>query len=90
MDRQILQLIFEKYQGGPVGIETLSAALSEDGQTIEEVYEPYLIQEGLIQKTQRGRMLTEYAKKLLFADRTSAETLNKPVNPSRSPRDLEA
>ncbi len=63
MDRRILQLIYEKYQGGPVGIETLSAALSEEKDTLEEVYEPFLIQEGYIQKTQRGRVLTESAKK---------------------------
>lgn len=58
MDRQILRVIGEKFDGGPVGIETLSAALSEDRGTLEEVYEPYLIQEGLLQKTPRGRMLT--------------------------------
>lgn len=62
MDRKILQLISEKYNGGPVGIETLAAALSEERDTLEEVYEPFLIQEGLLQKTQRGRVLTEYAK----------------------------
>ncbi len=65
MDRRILQLIHEKYQGGPVGIETLSAALSEEKDTLEEVYEPFLIQEGYIQKTQRGRVLTESAKKYM-------------------------
>jgi len=62
MDRKILQLIHEKFNGGPVGIETISAALSEERDTIEEVYEPYLLQEGLLQKTQRGRMITESAK----------------------------
>jgi Holliday junction DNA helicase RuvB len=66
MDRRILWLIHEKYNGGPVGIETLAAALSEERDTIEEVYEPFLIQEGLIQKTQRGRMLTDFAKKSVF------------------------
>ncbi|MCK6600133.1 MAG: Holliday junction branch migration DNA helicase RuvB [Bdellovibrionaceae bacterium] len=66
MDRKILTLIHEKYNDGPVGIETMSAALSEEKDTLEEVYEPYLIQEGLIQKTQRGRVLTDYAKKTLF------------------------
>lgn len=65
MDRRILQLIHEKYDGGPVGIETLASALSEEADTLEEVYEPYLIQEGFIQKTQRGRMLTEFAKRQL-------------------------
>lgn len=62
MDRRILFLMKEKYAGGPVGIETLAAALSEEKGTLEEVYEPFLIQEGFIQKTQRGRVLTEFAK----------------------------
>jgi holliday junction DNA helicase RuvB len=70
MDRRILQLIEEKFNGGPVGIETISAALSEERGTLEEVYEPFLIQEGLLQKTQRGRMVTELAKQhLLTIDR---------------------
>ena len=63
MDRRILQLIHEKYNGGPVGIETISAALSEEKETLEEMYEPFLIQEGYIQKTQRGRVLTEFGRK---------------------------
>ncbi|MFN8943806.1 MAG: Holliday junction DNA helicase RuvB C-terminal domain-containing protein, partial [Pseudobdellovibrionaceae bacterium] len=67
MDRKILTLIHEKYANGPVGIETLAAALSEDRGTLEEVYEPYLIQEGLIQKTQRGRCLTDFAKSRMDA-----------------------
>jgi holliday junction DNA helicase RuvB len=64
MDRRILKIIAEKYDGGPVGIETLSSALGEDAETLEEVYEPFLIQEGFIQKTPRGRMLTSYSKQL--------------------------
>ena len=67
MDRKILTLIHDKFSGGPVGIETLSAALSEEKDTLEEVYEPFLIQEGFIQKTQRGRIITEFAKKTLFS-----------------------
>lgn len=67
MDRKILQLIADKYQGGPVGIETMAAALSEEKDTLEEVYEPFLIQEGFLQKTQRGRMITEYARKNILA-----------------------
>lgn len=63
MDRKILSVILNKFQNGPVGLETLSAALSEDKGTIEEVYEPYLIQEGLLQKTPRGRVATDLAKK---------------------------
>lgn len=64
MDRRILRLMSEKYEGGPVGIETMAAALGEDRETLEEVYEPFLIQEGLIQKTPRGRTLTNYSKQL--------------------------
>ncbi|MBL7545846.1 MAG: Holliday junction branch migration DNA helicase RuvB [Bdellovibrionaceae bacterium] len=68
MDRKLLTLIYEKYNSGPVGIETLSAALSEDKDTLEDVFEPFLIQEGFVQKTPRGRILTDYAKKTLFSD----------------------
>ncbi len=65
MDRRILTLIDSKFQGGPVGIETIAAALSEESDTLEEVYEPFLIQEGLLQKTQRGRVITDLAKQHL-------------------------
>lgn len=65
MDRRILTLIESKFQGGPVGIETIAAALSEESDTLEEVYEPFLIQEGLLQKTQRGRVITDLAKQHL-------------------------
>ncbi len=58
MDRKILSLIQDKFSGGPVGIETMAAALSEESDTLEEVYEPFLIQEGLLQKTPRGRVIT--------------------------------
>ncbi len=65
MDRRILSLIYEKFSGGPVGIDTLSAALSEDANTLEEVYEPYLIQQGFLQRTPRGRVLTDSIKEHL-------------------------
>lgn len=58
-DRRYLRLIAESYQGGPVGIETLSAALSESRDALEEVIEPFLLQQGLIQRTPRGRMLAQ-------------------------------
>ncbi|MBM4397830.1 MAG: Holliday junction branch migration DNA helicase RuvB, partial [Deltaproteobacteria bacterium] len=58
MDRKYLLCILEKFGGGPVGVETLCASLSEERDTIEEVYEPYLLQEGFIQRTPRGRMVT--------------------------------
>jgi Holliday junction DNA helicase RuvB len=64
MDRRILKIMAEKYEGGPVGIETLSSALGEESETLEEVYEPFLIQEGFIQKTPRGRVLTSFSKQL--------------------------
>lgn len=60
-DRRYLRLIAESYGGGPVGIETLSAALSESRDALEEVIEPYLLQKGLIQRTPRGRMLAQAA-----------------------------
>ena len=55
MDRRILAALVEKFNGGPVGLESLGVAISEDARTIEEVYEPYLIKEGFIQRTSRGR-----------------------------------
>lgn len=65
MDRKFLWFILDKFDGGPVGIETLAAALSEEAETLEEVYEPFLIQEGLVQKTPRGRVITDTSKKHL-------------------------
>ncbi|MBF0539938.1 MAG: Holliday junction branch migration DNA helicase RuvB [Nitrospirae bacterium] len=58
MDRMLLLTIIDKYGGGPVGIETLAASLSEDRDTLEDVYEPFLIQQGLIERTPRGRLAT--------------------------------
>ncbi|MEM6890622.1 MAG: Holliday junction branch migration DNA helicase RuvB [Pseudomonadota bacterium] len=67
-DRRYLSLIAENYAGGPVGIETLSAALSESRDALEEVIEPYLLQQGLIQRTPRGRMLAHKAWRHLGLD----------------------
>jgi Holliday junction DNA helicase RuvB len=61
MDNKILITIIEKFKGGPVGLSTLSTAVSESSETIEEVYEPFLIQEGFIMRTPRGREVTEKA-----------------------------
>lgn len=61
MDRKILLTIIEKFGGGPVGLETLSAAIAEEKDTLEDVYEPYLIQEGYLNRTPRGRVATERA-----------------------------
>jgi Holliday junction DNA helicase RuvB len=61
MDRHILTMMMEKFGGGPVGLETLAAALGEDVGTLEDVYEPYLIQSGFINRTPRGRVVTKEA-----------------------------
>ena len=61
MDRKLLSIIIEKFNGGPVGIETIAASLREDKETIEDVYEPFLLQEGFIERTSRGRQATRRA-----------------------------
>ena len=61
MDNKILSTLVDKFKGGPVGITTLSTAVAENGETIEEVYEPFLIQEGFLVRTPRGREVTELA-----------------------------
>lgn len=65
MDNRILQTIIEKFKGGPVGISTIATACGEEAETIEEVYEPFLIKEGYIKRTSRGRETTELAYKHL-------------------------
>ena len=65
MDNKILLTIIEKFKGGPVGISTIATAVGENVETIEEVYEPFLIQEGFIMRTPRGREVTELAYKHL-------------------------
>ncbi len=58
-DRDLLAAMIEKFQGGPVGLDTLAASVGEDAGTIEDVYEPYLLKNGFIQRTPRGRVVTE-------------------------------
>jgi len=65
MDNRILLTIIDKFKGGPVGISTIATAVGEDSGTIEEVYEPFLIKEGYIKRTARGRQVTERAYKHL-------------------------
>lgn len=65
MDNKILTTLIDKFKGGPVGINTLATAVSENGETIEEVYEPFLIQEGFLMRTPRGREVTDKAYKHL-------------------------
>lgn len=60
-DRDLLLIMIEKFQGGPVGLDTLAASLGEDAGTIEDVYEPYLLKNGFIQRTPRGRVVTDHA-----------------------------
>jgi Holliday junction DNA helicase RuvB len=61
IDNKILCTIIDKFRGGPVGITTIATAVGEDAGTLEEVYEPFLIMEGFIKRTPRGRMVTELA-----------------------------
>lgn len=61
MDREILKTMIEKFNGGPVGLNTISSALSEEQETLEDIYEPYLIQLGFLERTPRGRMVTDRA-----------------------------
>ena len=60
-DRNILTTMIEKFQGGPVGLDTLAAAIGEDAGTVEDVYEPYLLKNGFLQRTPRGRVVTDLA-----------------------------
>jgi Holliday junction DNA helicase RuvB len=61
MDAKLLRVIIEKFEGGPVGLTTIAAAVGEDAGTIEDVYEPFLVQQGFLQRTPRGRMATGHA-----------------------------
>ncbi len=73
MDRLLVTTIIEKFDGGPVGVETLSAAVGEDSGTLEEVYEPYLIREGFLQRTPRGRVATSRAYEHLGVTPSAAQ-----------------
>src|SRR3970282_411953 len=68
-DRKILEAIIHKFEGGPVGLNPLSAATSEEIETVEDVYEPYLLQIGFIERTPRGRKTTHLAHKHLKVDK---------------------
>ena len=65
VDRRILRTLIVNFNGGPVGIESLAASVGEDAGTVEDVYEPYLLQNGFLSRTPRGRMATELAYKHL-------------------------
>ncbi|MBN2361320.1 MAG: Holliday junction branch migration DNA helicase RuvB, partial [Deltaproteobacteria bacterium] len=81
MDRRLLATIIDKFDGGPVGVESLAAACGEEADTIEEVYEPFLIQEGFVQRTTRGRLATPRAYAHLGRQRGGARqaTLFEPA-----------
>ena len=76
MDRRLLMVIIDHYDGGPVGIDTIAAALSEPRDTIEDVYEPYLLQQGFLGRTPRGRIAT----------RKAYEHLGKPMPAKGTPQ----
>ena len=73
VDRQLLLTIIEKFNGGPVGVEAISSSIGEEVATIEDVYEPYLLQRGLLKRTNRGRVVTEYGYKILGIDYSKGE-----------------
>jgi Holliday junction DNA helicase RuvB len=79
MDARVLKTLIEKFEGGPVGLNTLAVAMGEDALTLEEVYEPFLIQEGYLQRTPRGRVATPHAFRRLGYALPSAERPTRPV-----------
>jgi holliday junction DNA helicase RuvB len=79
MDRRYLTMIAMSYGGGPVGVETMSAALSEPRDAIEDIIEPFLIQRGFVQRTPRGRMLTSHAFKHLNLTEPARDTMQMPL-----------
>ena len=83
MDRRLLSTIIDKFDGGPVGLDTLAAALSEERGTIEDVLEPFLIQKGFLMRTPRGRTVTNYGfRSLGLPERVSSTTANSSVQGS--------
>jgi Holliday junction DNA helicase RuvB len=71
IDRALLRSIVEKFEGGPVGLSTLAVSLGEEPDTIEDVYEPYLLQLGFLQRTPRGRIVTKLGREHVGATSTS-------------------
>ena len=77
MDKKILTAIIKNFDGGPVGLDTIGVAISENPHTVEEVYEPFLIQKGYLQRTLRGRIALEKAYKYMNLDKTDNLNLFK-------------
>src|SRR5690606_33163070 len=85
MDRKLLEAIVHKFDGGPVGVDSLAAAIGEERDTIEDVIEPYLIQHGYLQRTPRGRMATQTTwRHLGLAPPTGSGELFKEAHPGAS------
>ena len=91
VDRELLSSIAHKFGGGPVGLSTLAVSLGEEPDTIEDVYEPYLLQLGFIQRTPRGRVITELGREHIGAERVARRALLRcrrtsghPGTPARS------
>ncbi len=76
MDKRILQTMIEHYNGGPVGINTIAIAVGEEASTIEEVYEPYLIMQGFIKRTPRGREVTDLGFRHMSGENQQNYSLN--------------
>ena len=76
MDRRLLLALIEKFDGGPVGVDSLAAAISEEKDTIEDVYEPFLIQQGFMMRTPRGRVATRHAYQYFGLKQKQDETNN--------------
>ena len=79
MDRRILQAIIEKFNGGPVGLKTIAISVGEETDTLEDYYEPFLVQSGLIKRTPRGRMATLNAYKHLGIEITKTAEDNQQI-----------
>ena len=87
LDREILRTIIEKFDGGPVGLSTLAIAVGEERDTIEDVYEPYLLQQGLIKRTPRGRVATPRAYEHIGLEPQSAAHWQLTLAFSKRPAD---
>ena len=79
LDRKLLLAMIEHFQGGPVGLDTLAAVLSEERGTVEDVLEPYLLQQGFLMRTSRGRVLTHKAYSLFGLEPPSAPIINSDI-----------
>jgi len=97
MDRRLLEALITKYHGGPVGLGTLAIVVGEEAGTLEDVYEPYLIQEGFIKRTSRGREATALAythlgfepRRSMAAEAGASVVREKPARPPGDPRQPE-